>query len=103
MTYVCGHSQRVNKNNLYIGFKMSINCQNCIFNKVSVGHIVPGGSADLSGSIFTGDELISIDGQSTMKTSHDYVINLMGQASRNGQVTLEVRHMKSSIKPITCE
>jgi len=75
----------------------------CIFEKVSVGHIVPGGSADLSGAIFTGDELISIDGQSTMKTSHDYVINLMGQASRNGVVTLEVRHIKSNIKLNNCE
>jgi len=46
----------------------------------------------------TGDEIISIDAQSTINTSHDYVINLMGQAARNGRVTLGIRH-KSNLKP----
>jgi C-terminal processing protease CtpA/Prc len=67
--------------------------------KVSVGHIVPGGSADLDRRIMTGDEIISIDGQSTLNTSHDYVINLMGQAARSGRVTLGIRHIKSNLKP----
>ncbi|XP_025200491.1 membrane-associated guanylate kinase, WW and PDZ domain-containing protein 1 isoform X3 [Melanaphis sacchari] len=66
--------------------------------QVSVGHIVPEGSADLDRRIMTGDEIISIDGQSTINTSHDYVINLMGQAARNGRVTLGIRH-KSNLKP----
>jgi len=46
----------------------------------------------------TGDEIISIDAQSTINTSHDYVINLMGQAARSGRVTLGIRH-KSNLKP----
>ncbi|XP_050527687.1 membrane-associated guanylate kinase, WW and PDZ domain-containing protein 1 [Daktulosphaira vitifoliae] len=66
--------------------------------QVSVGHIVPGGSADLDGRIMTGDEIISIDGQSTLNTSHDYVINLMGQAARNGSVTLGINHIKPDSK-----
>lgn len=66
--------------------------------KVSVGHIVPEGSADLDRRIMTGDEIISIDAQSTINTSHDYVINLMGQAAHSGRVTLGIRH-KSNLKP----
>lgn len=63
---------------------------------------MPGGAADLDGRIMTGDELISIDSQSTINTSHDYVINLMGQASRNGCVTLGVHHIKPNYKS-NCE
>lgn len=62
-----------------------------------MGHIVPDGSADLDGRIMTGDEIVSVDGQSTINTSHDYVINLMGQAARCGRVTLGVRHLKPDL------
>lgn len=66
---------------------------------MSVGHIVPGGSADIDGRIMTGDEIICIDAQSTLNTSHDYVINLMGQAARSGRVTLGIRHVKPALSP----
>lgn len=47
----------------------------------------------------TGDEITSIDDQSTLNTSHDYVINLMNQAAQCGRVTLGIRHIKSNLKP----
>jgi len=47
----------------------------------------------------TGDEIVSVDGQSTINTSHDYVINLMGQAARCGNVTLGIRHIKPDLNP----
>lgn len=47
----------------------------------------------------TGDEIASIDDQSTLNTSHDYVINLMNQAAQCGRVTLGIRHVNSNLKP----
>nr|XP_018903603.1 PREDICTED: membrane-associated guanylate kinase, WW and PDZ domain-containing protein 1-like isoform X2 [Bemisia tabaci] len=56
--------------------------------QVSIGHIVPGGAADLDGRLCTGDEIVSVDGQSVINTSHHHVVQLMAKASR---VTLGIR------------
>ncbi|XP_046407322.1 membrane-associated guanylate kinase, WW and PDZ domain-containing protein 2-like isoform X5 [Ischnura elegans] len=58
---------------------------------VSIGHIVPGGAADVDGRLCTGDEIVSVDGQSVLTTSHHHVVQLMGHAASNGQVTLGIR------------
>lgn len=63
---------------------------NVIYFKVSIGHIVPGGSADLDGRVRTGDQIISINSKSTINTSHDYVINLISQCK---QITIGIRHI----------
>jgi atrophin-1 interacting protein 3 (BAI1-associated protein 1) len=34
--------------------------------QVSIGHIVPGGAADLDGRLCTGDEIVSVDAQSVL-------------------------------------
>lgn len=59
--------------------------------QVSIGHIVPGGSADLDGRLRPGDEIISVDGQSVINTTHHHVVQLMGNASINGMVTLGIK------------
>ncbi|XP_046407318.1 membrane-associated guanylate kinase, WW and PDZ domain-containing protein 2-like isoform X2 [Ischnura elegans] len=59
--------------------------------QVSIGHIVPGGAADVDGRLCTGDEIVSVDGQSVLTTSHHHVVQLMGHAASNGQVTLGIR------------
>lgn len=59
--------------------------------QVSVGHIVPGGAADLDGRLRTGDEIISVDSMSVLGSSHHKVVQLMGQAALNGRVSLGVR------------
>lgn len=59
--------------------------------QVSIGHIVPGGAADVDGRLRTGDEILSVDGQSVVHTSHHHVVNLMGAAALNGRVTIGVR------------
>ncbi|XP_067119400.1 LOW QUALITY PROTEIN: membrane-associated guanylate kinase, WW and PDZ domain-containing protein 1-like [Centruroides vittatus] len=59
--------------------------------QVSIGHIVPGGSADLDGRLRPGDEIISVDGQSVINTTHHHVVQLMGNASINGIVTLGIK------------
>lgn len=59
--------------------------------QVSIGHIVPGGAADLDGRLRSGDEIVSVDNQSVLHTSHHHVVQLMGQAAQNGRVILGIR------------
>ena len=59
--------------------------------KVSIGHIVPGGAADLDGRLFSGDEIVAVDGLAVINTSHHQVVGFMGQAAQNGRVTITVR------------
>merc|ERR1719211_172591 len=59
--------------------------------QVSIGHIVPGGAADLDGRLFSGDEIIAVDNVSVLNSSHHQVVGLMGQAAQNGRVTLTVQ------------
>ena len=62
-----------------------------ILYQVSIGHIVPGGAADLDGRLFSGDEIVAVDGQSVMGASHHVVVGMMGHAAQRGQVALTVR------------
>ena len=62
----------------------------CLF-QVSIGHIVPGGAADLDGRLFSGDEIVAVDGQSVVGASHHVVVGMMGHAGHRGQVALTVR------------
>ncbi|GAB0090029.1 membrane-associated guanylate kinase, WW and PDZ domain-containing protein 1 [Sergentomyia squamirostris] len=59
--------------------------------QVTVGHIVPGGSADRDPRIATGDEILSIDGVNVVNASHHRVVQLMGEAALRGQVTMILR------------
>merc|ERR1719468_6531 len=59
--------------------------------QVSIGHIVPGGAADLDGRLFSGDEIIAVDNVSVVNSSHHQVVGLMGQAAQNGRVTLTIQ------------
>ncbi|KAG8191530.1 hypothetical protein JTE90_019594 [Oedothorax gibbosus] len=59
--------------------------------QVAVGHIVPGGSADLDGTLKSGDEIIGVDGQCVLNTPHQHVVHLMSTAAESGKVTLSVR------------
>merc|ERR1719308_307866 len=62
--------------------------------QVSIGHIVPGGAADLDGRLFSGDEIVAVDGQSVMGASHHVVVGMMGHAAQRGQVALTVRRQQ---------
>lgn len=68
---------------------MHVTCITC--HQVSIGHIVPGGAADLDGRLCTGDEIVNVDSQSVLSTSHHHVVQLMGKAAANGHVTLGIR------------
>merc|ERR1719410_627616 len=59
--------------------------------QVSIGHIVPGGAADNDGRLFSGDEIVAVDGQSVLGASHHVVVGMMGHAAQRGQVALTVR------------
>ncbi|GAB6022671.1 hypothetical protein CHUAL_006764 [Chamberlinius hualienensis] len=59
--------------------------------QVSIGHIVPGGAADLDGRLKSGDEIVSVDNQQVLNTSHHHVVQLMGHAAQTGRVTLGIR------------
>ncbi|XP_055930097.1 membrane-associated guanylate kinase, WW and PDZ domain-containing protein 1-like isoform X2 [Argiope bruennichi] len=65
--------------------------------QVAIGHLVPGGAADLDGRLHTGDEIVSVDGQSVINTSHHRVVQLIGNTAANGKVTLGIRRRISSI------
>ena len=62
--------------------------------QVSIGHIVPGGAADLDGRLFSGDEIVAVDSQSVMGASHHVVVGMMGHAAQRGQVALTVRRQR---------
>ena len=59
--------------------------------QVSIGHIVPGGAADVDGRLFSGDEIVAVDNTAVLNTSHHQVVGFMGQAAHNGRVTITVR------------
>ncbi len=63
----------------------------CACPQVSVGHIVPDGSAHVDARLRTGDEIISVDGLSVVGSSHRKVVAMMGQSALRGVVTLGVR------------
>ena len=69
--------------------------QTCHLNQfpyqVSIRHIVPGGTADLDGRLFSGDEIVAVDGGSVVGASHHVVVGMMGHAAQRGQVALTVR------------
>lgn len=58
---------------------------------MSIGHIVPGGAADVDGRLTSGDEIMYVDGQSVLNTSHHHVVQLMGNAALTGRVTLGIQ------------
>lgn len=59
--------------------------------QVSIGHIVPGGAADQDGSVTTGDEIVGVDGEMVVGSSHHRVVQLMAAAATHGRVTLTLR------------
>lgn len=61
--------------------------------QVSVGHIVPGGAADMDGRLRQFDEITHVDGNSVLNASHHRVVQLMTNAALNGRVTLSVRRV----------
>ncbi|XP_042228565.1 uncharacterized protein LOC121870683 isoform X6 [Homarus americanus] len=65
--------------------------------QVSIGHIVPGGAADQDGSVNTGDEIIGVDGEMVLGSSHHHVVQLMAGAATHGRVTLTLR--RRSLNP----
>ncbi|UYV73810.1 MAGI3 [Cordylochernes scorpioides] len=63
--------------------------------KITIGHIVPGGAADLDGRIKMKDELLAVDGQNVMGASHHQVVQLMAAAAQTGYVNLTLRRPSS--------
>ena len=59
--------------------------------QVSVGHIVPGGAAEVDGHLLPGDEIIYVDGQCVIGASHHKVVQIMGASAGSGLVALGVR------------
>ena len=62
--------------------------------QVSIGHIVPGGAADVDGRLFSGDEIVGVDGVNVLGASHHVVVGMMGHAAQRGQVSLTVRRQR---------
>ncbi|XP_068758542.1 membrane-associated guanylate kinase, WW and PDZ domain-containing protein 3-like isoform X1 [Montipora capricornis] len=58
--------------------------------QVSIGTIVRGGPADLSGQVQRGDEIHQVDGINVIGSTHRRVISLMGNAALSGEVTLGI-------------
>ncbi|CAH8559134.1 unnamed protein product [Heterobilharzia americana] len=63
--------------------------------QVSIGAMLMGGSAQLSGVVRTGDKLISIDGVRVIGATHAEVVDLLDRAAHTvGQVTLGLQRGK---------
>ncbi|XP_064559009.1 membrane-associated guanylate kinase, WW and PDZ domain-containing protein 2 isoform X12 [Zonotrichia leucophrys gambelii] len=58
---------------------------------ILIGAVIAMGSADRDGRLHPGDELVYVDGIPVAGKTHRYVIDLMHNAARNGQVNLTVR------------
>ena len=56
-----------------------------------IGHIVAHSPADIDGRLCPADEIIQIDGHSTIRATHEKVVQLMQQAKENQRVRLIVR------------
>ncbi|GFY73103.1 membrane-associated guanylate kinase, WW and PDZ domain-containing protein 1 [Trichonephila inaurata madagascariensis] len=65
--------------------------------QVAIGHLVPGGAAEMDGRLRTGDEIVSVDNQIVLNTSHHRVVQLIGNTAANGKVTLGIRRRISSV------
>uniref|UniRef100_A0A8C3HML9 Membrane associated guanylate kinase, WW and PDZ domain containing 2 n=1 Tax=Chrysemys picta bellii TaxID=8478 RepID=A0A8C3HML9_CHRPI len=64
---------------------------------ILIGAVIAMGSADRDGRLHPGDELVYVDGIPVAGKTHRYVIDLMHNAARNGQVNLTVRRKVLSI------
>ncbi|XP_069798013.1 membrane-associated guanylate kinase, WW and PDZ domain-containing protein 3a isoform X2 [Narcine bancroftii] len=58
---------------------------------VLIGAIIPLGAAERDGRLRVADELLCVDGVSVKGRSHRFVLELMQNATRNGQVLLSIR------------
>uniref|UniRef100_H3AXP7 Membrane associated guanylate kinase, WW and PDZ domain containing 2 n=3 Tax=Latimeria chalumnae TaxID=7897 RepID=H3AXP7_LATCH len=58
---------------------------------ILIGAVIAMGAADRDGRLRPGDELMYVDGIPVAGKTHRYVIDLMHNAARNGQVNLTVR------------
>ena len=59
--------------------------------QVSIGHIVPNSPADVDGRLRVDDEIIKIDGHSTIRAAHEKVVQLMQRAKEKQHVCIIVR------------
>lgn len=62
-----------------------------VFEQIVIGAIIENTPAERDGRLRPGDELISVDKNVVAGKPHQYVIDLMHAAARNGQVSLTVR------------
>ena len=62
---------------------------------MAIGAIILQGAADLDGRLATGDELLYVDGQSVLGSSHKTVVTLMVTAAKSGRVSLGIRRKVS--------
>lgn len=62
-----------------------------VFQQIVIGAIIENTPAERDGRLRPGDELISVDKNVVAGKPHQYVIDLMHAAARNGQVSLTVR------------
>ncbi|XP_074759500.1 membrane-associated guanylate kinase, WW and PDZ domain-containing protein 2 isoform X4 [Athene noctua] len=66
---------------------------------ILIGAVIAMGSADRDGRLHPGDELVYVDGIPVAGKTHRYVIDLMHNAARNGQVNLTVRRKVLPTEP----
>ena len=69
---------------------------------MSLGAITPGGVAAQDGRLLMGDELLYVDGQSVVGSSHKKVVSLMIAAGQAGRVSLGIRRKVQAQQPGQC-
>nr|CAD2208628.1 unnamed protein product [Meloidogyne enterolobii] len=60
-----------------------------------IGSVIPGGAADLDGRMRVGDQIIEIDGETTLAMQHKQAVELIRQASTVGAVKLTLLRHRS--------
>uniref|UniRef100_A0A1I7ZL90 Membrane-associated guanylate kinase, WW and PDZ domain-containing protein 1-like n=1 Tax=Steinernema glaseri TaxID=37863 RepID=A0A1I7ZL90_9BILA len=64
---------------------------------LSVGKIIPGGSAEVDGRMLEGDELIEIDGVNVDGGCHEFAVSLIKKAAAVGRVKIVLRRIKGDV------
>lgn len=60
-----------------------------------IGSVIPGGAADLDGRMHVGDQIVEIDGETTLAMQHKQAVELIRQASTVGAVKLTLLRQHS--------
>jgi C-terminal processing protease CtpA/Prc len=65
--------------------------------QICIESVIPGGAADESKELEVGDQILAVNGLSCVMATHHYVVGLLGEAGRTGEVTIRVQRKVQTV------